>query len=266
MSKTLNLLDQLLTNARTYQQLGLTRKALQVLGRIGSFRQLPRQVAEEAHSRLAELHLAEQRYPEARRHLSVALAHRPDDGRLHYQMATALELDEQSDPRRAGEHFRLALQHDPDQPACLSDYGLLALSQGDDEEGIQALRRAVELAPDDAEIVGKLVEGLCQIGQNEEARLTLRAALFRNSKHPGFRKLWNDFRFQELCEAQQAEHRRRRNRLEEAQGPVFLPFVAPPPGDASRPSGRKRIRRDGPSSPAPPHAPYSVHLPDRKHA
>jgi tetratricopeptide (TPR) repeat protein len=265
MSKTLNLVNHLLSTGRNCQQLGLDRQALRIFGRLGEFRRLPDEAAREIHARLADLHLAHHRYAEARRHLAALLAGRPGDARAHYQMAQALDLDDDGDADRARDHYRRSLQLQPDQPDCLGDYGLLCLALGDDEEGLRALRRGVELAPDDPETVGKLVEGLCQIGRGDEARLTLRAALFRNSRHTGFRKLWSDFRFQELSEAQAAERRRGLDRIALADGPIVLPFVAPPPGEIRTPR-RKRIRKDGPSSPAPPHAPHPAHWSDRKHA
>jgi Flp pilus assembly protein TadD len=266
MSKTLDLVDQLLATGRTYQQLGLHREALEVLGRLGGFNDLPREAACEIRYRLAELHLAHHRYAEARRHLAILLANRSGDARAHYHMAQAIDLDEESDVERARKHYRQSLKLRPDQPDCLGDYGLLCLAVGDDEEGVQALRRAVELAPDDPDCVGKLVEGLAQLGRGAEARLTLRAALFRNPRHPGFRKLWNDFRFQEASDAQAAERRQSLDRLAEADGPVLLPFVVPPPGAVRTPRRTKRIRKDGPANPAPPHFPHPAHWSDRKHA
>jgi Tfp pilus assembly protein PilF len=266
MSKTLNLVDHLLATGRTYQEFGLDRDAIQVLNRLGAMRQLPAEAAGEVQGRLAELHLAHHRYAEARRHLAAVLAARPADARAHYRMAQALDLDDPANPERAREHYRLALQYQPDQPDCLSDYGLLCLAEGDDEEGLRALRRAVELTPDDPEVVGKLVEGQSQTGRGDEARLTLRAALFRNPRHLGFRKLWNDFRFQELCDAQAAQRRWYRECNSVTEGPVLLPFAPLPPGQPSTGRRPRRIRKDGPSSPAPPHAPHPAHLSDRKHA
>jgi tetratricopeptide (TPR) repeat protein len=266
MSKTLNLVNHLLSTGRIYQQLGLDHRAFKVFGRLGDFHHLPVEAAREIQGRLADLHLAHHRYTEARRHLAALLAGRPGDARAHYRIAQALDLDDEGDVERAREHYRRSLELLPDQPDCLGDYGLLCLTLGDDEEGIQALRRAVELAPDDPETVGKLVEGLCEAERGDEARLTLRAALFRNPRHPGFRKLWNDFRFQQLSDAQAAERRQGLDRIALANGPILLPFVAPPPGEATTPRKTRRIRKDGPASPAGPHAPYPAHWSDRKHA
>jgi Tfp pilus assembly protein PilF len=262
MSKTLNLVECLLAMGRNYQVLGRHQDALHLLGRLASFRELRPEVAEEAQARLAEIHLGRDKYVRARRHLSAALTYRPDSKRYHHLMATAHDRDEKGDPQTALEHYRKSLELDPDQPRCLSDFGILAVYLGQSEEGLQALRRAVELAPDDVDATGKLVEGLCLVDQPDEARRTLRAALFRNSRNPRFRKLWNDFQFQQLHDAQQAAQTSEQAGREGSDEPVLLPFVRP----AQMSQRGKVIRQDGASSPAPPHTPRPTSLPNRRHA
>ena len=80
-----------------------------------------------------------------------------------------------------------------------------------------ALKKAVEITPDDPAAVAKLVEGLCLNDQAAEARDVLRAARFRNPKDRRFRKLWADFQFKQLHESQAPPAK-----LDE---PVLLPFV-----------------------------------------
>jgi Tfp pilus assembly protein PilF len=265
MSRTLNLADRLLAMGRLFQEMGCTQDALRILNRLAGFRQLSPETAAEAHARLGQLHLRRRRYQLARRHLGAALVHQPHDASYHYLMATAFDQDENGDPQSAWSHYRQSLSLEPNQPNCLSDFGLLALCLGNDEEGLQALRRAVDLAPDDPEIVGKLLEGLCQLERPQEARLTLRAALFRNPRHSGFRKLWSDFRFQQLREQQDAVRREEQLRRELNDEPVVLPYLRPtgvqPPGGTG-----KRIRRDGASAPLPPHVRWPLPFPDKKHA
>ena len=99
------------------------------------------------------------------------LADRPDHARNHYHLAKACDADDQGDTVAALEHYGRSLELDPNQPDCLSDFGLLALRSGREEEGLRSLRRAVELAPDDAAIVGQLLAGLRQCGRLAEARL-----------------------------------------------------------------------------------------------
>jgi tetratricopeptide (TPR) repeat protein len=169
-------------------------------------------------------------------------------------MAAALEDDDKGDPERALEHYRLALQADPDEPGCLGDFGLLAMCLGHTEEGLAALRRAAGLAPDDPGILGKLVEGLCEADQAGEARRLILAARFRNPRDGRFLDLWNDFQFQQLHEEQERTRRAARRGAAEADEPRLLPLVRPPEGTAPS-SGGKRVRRDPASPIAPPHLP-----------
>ena len=266
MSKTLNLSEHLLERGRFLQGLGRTHDAMRVFGRLAGQRDLPAPVAEETQIRLAEMRLRQNDFAQARRHLVAALVRNPKNARYHYLLALAHDQDEQGDPRSALNHFRQSLALDPQQPRCLGDFGILCLCLGNNEEGLQALRRGVDLAPDDPDTVGKLVEGLCLAEQPEEARLALRAALFRNPKHQGFRKLWNDFQWEQLYEEQEAERETARAALDEHEEPMTLPFQRPAPGDAALAPVRKRIRRDAPSPPSPPHTPRPDHLPGRKHA
>ncbi|TMQ34502.1 MAG: tetratricopeptide repeat protein [Planctomycetota bacterium] len=266
MSKTLNLTDQLLSRGRFLQEIGRTHDAARLLGRLAGLRELPAAAAEETQARLAELNIRQRHFPQARRHLAAALTHNTKNARYHYLMAVAHDQDENGDPQTALDHFRQALRLDADQPRYLGDFGILALCLGHNEEGLAALRRGVDLAPDDPEAVGKLVEGLCLAEQPAEARLALRSALFRNPRHAGFRKLWNDFQFEQLCEEQEAARRRQQNRLDDEEEPVFLPFSRTAAEAVPVKPSRRRIRHDGPSTPTPPHTPRRIDLPTRRHA
>jgi Tfp pilus assembly protein PilF len=265
MSRTLNLAERTLAHGRNLHELGCDREAAWLLSRLAGWRQLPAEVAEETQSRLADIRFRHEQYAQARRHLAAVLLHRPDHARGHYQLASAFDPDEKDQAQAAYEHYQQSLQLDPNQPDCLSDFGLLALKLGKDEEGLQALRRAVELAPDDPGVLGKLIEGLRQCGHLEEARCTLRAALFRNSRNDAFHRLWNDFRFQRAHEAQQAARRFDRG-SSEADEPAVLPFA--PAQGTKEPTAphRRRFRLDGASPVSPPHTPRQARIPDRKHA
>jgi len=266
MSKTLNLTERLLERGRFLQGLGQTHDAMRLFGRLAGLRDLPAPMAEETQIRLAEMRLRQNDFAQARRHLVAALIHNPKNARYHYLLALAHDQDEQGDPRSASNHFRQSLALDPNQPRCLGEFGILCLCLGNNEEGLQALRRGVDLAPDDPDTVAKLVEGLCLAEQPEEARLALRAALFRNPKHQGFRKLWDDFQWEQLYEEQEAEREVARAALDQSDEPVMLPFKRLAPDDVPVAQVRKRIRRDAPSTPLPPHTPRPDRLPGRKHA
>ncbi|HWG43018.1 MAG TPA: tetratricopeptide repeat protein [Gemmataceae bacterium] len=234
MMPNLNLVDHVLALGRRYQEVGRHRDAVTVLTRLSRFRYLPAEAAEETQSRLAEIHLKRRKYKHARRHLTAALRHQPDNARYHYLLATALQAAEGDDLQRAEEHYRRALELDPGHIKCRADHGLLLLRLGQTEEGLTRLREAAERAPDDVEVLSKLVKGLRLSGQSEEARSRLQVALFRNARSPRFRKLWNEFRFQ------QARRRRDTERLQNGDGaaegdqPILLPFV--------------RVIKDGPVS------------------
>jgi Tfp pilus assembly protein PilF len=244
MDETVNLFEHLLAAARRFQQLGRPGDARAALERLASFPDLPDHLAEETQVRLAELALRRRRYKLARQHLRAALRHRPDSARSHFMLATAYRANEEGNLSRAAHHYRRSLELNPEQPRCLSDYGLLCLRLGEVEEGLEHLRKAVALSRDNADSLGKLVSGLCRSGQADEARSTLREGLFRNPRSPRFQKLWVDFQLLQLRRQQEIE--RLRHPVEE--GPVLLPFVRLP--DEKEGSDK---RRDDPTSLPGPH-------------
>jgi tetratricopeptide (TPR) repeat protein len=158
----------------------------------------------------------------------------------------------------------MSLQLDPDQPECLGEAGMLALRTGKVREGLKWLRRAVEIAPDDPVVVARLVEGLQDIGRTEEARLTLRAALFRNPRDGRFRKLWSDFHFHELREEQESNRQARWDAGLEGEKAVLLPFLRPVSAPAL--TRGKRVRRDPAAPMPPPHLPRRGRMPYPRHA
>jgi len=262
MSKMLSLLDYLLLMGQRSQDLNRPRDALRFLNRLAGLRDLPADLAEEVHARIAEIQLGRRRYIRARRHLTVALHYRPECARYHYLMATAIIEDETADPHRALEHYRRSLEIDPEQPHCLSEFALLALSLGHAEEGLSALRKAAELEPDDPETLASVAEGLCQAEQAPEARRMLQAARFRHPRDARFTKLWNDFRFQQLHEEQEAA-RQSEPAASADDDPVVLPFVRPAPGTLA---SSKRVRRDSAAPLPAPRSPRSMRWSDRRHA
>jgi tetratricopeptide (TPR) repeat protein len=265
MSRMLNMAGRLLAMGRHFQALGRDHDALQTFARLASLRDLPGVVAEETQARLGELCLHGKQFRRARRHLTAALTHAPDSARYHYLLATAADGDDRPNPERAAEHFRKSLELDPNQPRCLGEYGLLALRLGRIDEGLDCLRRGAELAPDDPDAVGRLVTGLQELDEDDEARQVVRAALFRNTRDPRFRRLWDDFQFQRLHDEQAAARRGVAASGRAADGPDVLPFVRPEPSPTAPPRQRT-IRRDRPSAPAGPHLPRPLHVPDKKHA
>jgi Tfp pilus assembly protein PilF len=225
MMPTLNLVERVLAMGRRYQEAGRHRDAVVVLTRLSRFRYLPAEAAEETQARLAEIHLKRRKYKQARRHLIAALRHQPDNARYHYLLATALTAEEGADLERAGEHFRRALELDPGHVKCLADYGHLLLRLGQTEEGLARLHEAAERAPEDIEVLGKLVKGLRLTGRTDDARTVLQLAMFRNARSPRFRKLWNEFRFQQARRQREAERIQQAENETDAEQPVLLPFI-----------------------------------------
>jgi Tfp pilus assembly protein PilF len=225
MMPTLNLVDHVLAIGRRYQEAGRHRDAIKVLTRLSRFRYLPTEAAEESQARLAELALKRRKYKQARRHLTAALRHQPDNARYHYLLASALQAEDGIDLERAGEHFRRALELDPGHVKCLADYGHLLLRLGQTDEGLTRLREAAERTPEDVEVLGKLVKGLRLSGRTDEARSVIQRAMFRNSRSPRFRKLWNEFRFQQARRRREAERLERGEDTAEGEQPVLLPFI-----------------------------------------
>ena len=266
MSTTLNLADRLLARGKHFQQIGRTHDAVHILSRLAEFRELPADVAEETQARLADLHLRYNRPRKARRHLTAALAHKPDNARYHYLMARAVEADRRGEPERALEHYERSLELDSQQPDCLSEGGLLAVRQGQAERGLHHLRRAVEMAPDDPMHLQRLVKGLCVARRPEEARAALRMALFRHPRDHRFRKLWDDFRFDQLRQEQEVKRLAHFGGETADAGPTILPFVRPAHKAGPATATPTIIRRDGPAAPQPPHLPTSGRLPNRRRA
>jgi lipopolysaccharide biosynthesis regulator YciM len=257
MSTTLNLVDHVLAMGRRYQDAGRTREAVRVLGRLASFREIPAATAEETQVRLAELQLKRRKFARARRHLTAALTYQPNSARLNHLMATATQADDRGDLDRAAEYFRRAIELEPENVPCLAQGGLLAVRLGHTEEGLALLRRAVERDADNADVVAMLVKGLRLAGQADEARAVLRAACFRNPHVRRFRRLWEEYQFQQARNRQDGQRRRRR--LHEGEEAVLLPFVR-----VNR-EEHGTVRRDGPATVGRPHMARPARRIDQRH-
>jgi tetratricopeptide (TPR) repeat protein len=246
MSRTLNLVDGLLLRGRARQQFGRVQDAFSIFSRLTGFRELPRDVAEEAQQRLGEIELGRKRYRRACRHLAAALRFDPDNARTHRLLASALRARGEGHWDDAARHYRRALELDPEQADCLAEAGLLACRTGHAEEGLRQLREAVGLEPDRPELLTQLVRGLRLAGRWDEARRELRAALFRHPRDRRFRRLWDDFQFQQLRREQRAARRPVKGAADD--GPVLLPFTPAP--KAAGKGEPKILRKEGPA-PAP---------------
>ncbi len=106
MSRTLNLVDILLTTGRHLVMMGRFTEALEPLTKLSGFRSLPDHALEELQSLLADIHLQQRRFPQARRHLAAAIALKPLKAEYHYLMGIAIEEDERADRKRAEMYLR----------------------------------------------------------------------------------------------------------------------------------------------------------------
>src|SRR5205814_10101372 len=122
-------------------------------------------------------------------------------------------------------------------------------------EEVTWVRRAVALGQGGPEAVGRVVEGVQELGGSEGARLTLRAALLRNARDGRFRNLWSDFHFHELRQEEESKRQARWDAGLDEEKPILLPFLRPVSAPAQ--ARGKRVRRD-PAAPLPP-----PHLPRR---
>lgn len=265
MSRTLNLAESLLARGRNYHELGRPAEAVAVFKRLARLAELPPTIAEETQVRLAEIHLSRRHFHGARRRLTAALLYHPQNARYHYLMASALVADPKADRYRAAESYRQSLSLNPNQPTCLSEFGQLALQLGQTEEGLTNLARAAELAPNDPMIIERYATALHQEGKVTEAAAVLRAALFRNARDSRFRRLWNNFQFQQLRDQQAAGRRAERQQRADAEGPVLLPFIRLAPGTTPVRSGRRAIRHDAPTKPLSPHRGWPTSVPNQGH-
>jgi tetratricopeptide (TPR) repeat protein len=261
---TFNLVELLLARGRRCQEQGRLREAAQLLCRLAAFRELPGKVAEEVQSRLAEVQLQRRKYQRARRHVNAALAHDPRNARYLHLMGAAFATGEGSNLPRSIECYRKALEIEPDQVECLCECGLLEVREGHTEEGLARLRKAIQLAPDNAGVLAKLAKGLRLAGRSDEARSELPAALFRNPRNPRFRKLWNEYQFKELRRRQELERRNRLHARPIAEGPVLLPFVRPVDRPPVATDGSGPGTDDGPESVPGPQRPRPATRPDQK--
>jgi tetratricopeptide (TPR) repeat protein len=260
MSATLSFTHHLLARGRELGRLGQTHAASRLLDRLASCRDLPKEIAEETHAHLAELHLQQGHLKKARRRLTTALAHDPENAHYHFLLAGAIVEDETCDPDRALRHYRRCAKLDPDEPKYWCGLGLLALSVGQILEGLRALRRAHELAPDDPKILRQVAEGLGEHGHGAEAKKLLKAALFRNPRERRFRDLWSRHQFQLLC----AEQRQQRSAGVRDEGlPIILPFCRAESNPSQAADGRQ-IRRDPPSGTPAPKLPLRRRHPSRQ--
>jgi len=242
MSRTINLIEGLLRTARHLQDNGQTLSAVDILRRLADFRQLPAEVAEEAHRRIAELHAQREEFRKARRHMAIALTYAPQRADYHHRMACWIEADSDAAIERAGRHYRRAVRCDSDNAEYWVDYGDFLLDAGRTAAGCKALRRAARLAMSDPDIIGRVAESLRQSDLWDEARTLLRRAMFQSSRDRRFRALWQQHQFAQLQFEQQI---RAESAVPSVRSvPRLLPFLRTVPASSRQVVDGKVIRLD----------------------
>jgi tetratricopeptide (TPR) repeat protein len=238
MSKTLNLVEILLTTGRHLFMMGRFTEALNPLTKLAGFRKLPEPVVEELQSLLAEIALQQKNYKTARRHLTAAIALRPLKAEYCYLMAIAIEEDDDADRKRAEQYFARAVDLEPNDATYYVDFGSYLFTIGKAKEGLKLIRKGYTIGITDAEIVGRVAEVLRREGHGDEATTKLRAALFHNHGSARFRQLWQQHQFALIHARQQKPS------APVAERPVILPFVARPCQGKYVDLGGKLIRID----------------------
>jgi tetratricopeptide (TPR) repeat protein len=254
MNSSINLLERLLSQGRRFFFMGRHVESRRRLEKLLALPDVPEHQRIEAHQLLADIHLDAQCYRKARRHLIAALGLRPNCAETLFSLGVTLDMDPDVDPKRAAKYFKKALENKPDEPRYWSGYGQVCLRLGKEKAAYGAFVAAADLAPNDADVLDEITDGLCFLGKEEDARSVLMAARFRLGHSAELDQLWNRFRFLQLHRKQQASIRRKALDAGEA---VILPFV-PTKETSGEPKGEAGIlRHDRFSRPMP----HSARLP-----
>jgi tetratricopeptide (TPR) repeat protein len=249
MSKTLNLIDILLTTGRHLFLMGRYTEALTPLTKLRGFRSLPDHVNEELQSLLAEIHLQHKKYKDARRHLAAAIAMSPLKADYFYLMGVAIEEDETADHKRAEMYYGRAVELEPTEPTYLIDFASYLFTIGKDKAALRHLRKAYSSRVSDAEVVARVADILRRQGHAPEATTKLRAALFHNHGAAAFRQIWQQHQFALAHDRQQKQAPGGR---QSDNAPILLPFTANERHGKYLELGAKTIRIDQAETLNPP--------------
>ena len=220
MTETIRLFDSLFASARRQATCHQIRLAANTLRRLVSLPGLTSAQSEQAHAMLGELLLKRRKYRAARRHLVAAARLDRTSARYFFLLGMACRHDPDGDIDRAGRYFARCLHLAPTHGRCLGEAGLLAITQGDCDGGLQLLRRAVDFQPDDAPAIARLCRGLGRAGQPEEALRQVRLARFRLPRCPTLQRLSAELRIDRLRCRQECDAA-----TQEDPGAVLLPFL-----------------------------------------
>ena len=220
MTETISYFDSLFATARRQAVCQQIRLAIATLRRLAGLPSLSSHQTEQVHATLGKLLLERRKYRSARRHLVAAVRLDRTNARTFFLLGLACRYDPEGDLDRAGRYFARCLRLAPTHARCLGEAGLLAITLGDYDGGLQLLHRAIELQPDNSAAIARLCRGLCQAGQPEEALRQVRLARFRLPRCPTLQRLSVEMRLDRLRCRQECNAS-----LEEVPAPVLLPFL-----------------------------------------
>ena len=219
MTETISLFDSLFATARRQATCQQIRLALATLSRLAHLPSLTSSQSEQVNAMQGELLLKRRKYRSARRRLVAAARLSPTSARYFYLLGLACRHDPEGDLDRASRYFARCLRLAPTHARCLSESGLLAITMGESDRGIEMLRRAIELEPDSAPAIVRLCRGLRQAGQPDEALRQTRLSQFRHPRCPALQRLSAELRLDRLRCQQESDASEK-----EDPGPVMLPF------------------------------------------
>ncbi len=248
MSCSINLIDALLSRAKNLQDLGQNHDALSVYKRLAQFKTLSRDLLGQIHFQIGKLHLIREKYKLARRHLTLALLHRPGHGEYHHQMALAIDLDDRVEPQRAGAYYRRALKEMPTSHVCWLDFGVWCFNEAKIRTGLKALFKSFECNTDDPDHLAEIVDILRQQNLDDQATRLLRKALFLHKRDLRFHRMYQRHLFH-LSQVEQSKAMTT-VRLRDV-GPTILAF----PRRETKPKLPTGHRYDGPAILEGPHFP-----------
>lgn len=114
----------------------------------------------EAYSNIGQLLAREGRIEEAIRYHQEGLRRRPEHPAIHFNLGSAYLKSGVHD--KAAHHFTMCIRNDAENPDAWYNLGLARLAGGDVAGAVAALRRALELRPDDpgaADLLESLLAG-----------------------------------------------------------------------------------------------------------
>ena len=246
MSRTLNLLDQLLLRARTLQTMGRLQRSVSVLRQISRWPNLPMEREVEVQRLLGETCFQLRKYKHARKHLRQVIRLQPDDAEALLRLARAIDHDPMIDARQASRYYRRALELRPDDPKVLRECGQYFIQMDRCRKGLKLLYRAMELAPHDFDNVKAYVDGLEEMQMYADAKQTLRLVRFRHQNNSRFEQIWGDLQYRQVRSQQRSESA---GRIEHTETVPFLRL------HTGQPAKRIRVVRRDLGSEAGPHFP-----------